>query len=197
MPGLRTPGHVDGEELALRAILGQQVSVAGARTVAGRIAAEHGQKLPDAVGPLRYLFPSAAVIAELGPGQLPVPAGRAKALIRLASALASGEVVLDAGADWEGVAERLLGIDGIGPWTVAYIRMRALGDPDVFLSSDLGVRRALEALGLPGDQRSAASLAQAWRPWRSYALQYLWAGPVTSGRDTTDRRRTARKERAA
>ncbi len=197
MPGLRTPGHVDGDELAFRAVLGQQVSVAGARTVAGRIAAEHGRKLPDAVGSLRCLFPSAAVIAELAPGRLPVPAARARALIRLASALASGEVVLDAGADWDAAAERLLGIDGIGPWTVAYIRLRALGDPDAFLPSDLGVRRALEARGLPGDPRSAASLAGAWRPWRSYALQYLWAGPVISGRETTDRRRTARKERAA
>jgi len=137
------------------------------------------------------------VIAELAPGRLPVPAGRAKALIRLASALASGEVVLDAGADWDAAAERLLGIGGIGPWTVAYIRLRALGDPDAFLPSDLGVRRALEARGLPGDPRSAASLAGAWRPWRSYALQYLWAGPVISGRETTDRRPTARKERAA
>ena len=197
MPGLRAPGHVDGDELAFRAVLGQQVSVAGARTVAGRIAAEHGRKLPDAVGPLRSLFPRAAVIAALAPGQLPVPAGRARALIRLASAIASGEVVLDAGADWDAAAERLLGIEGIGPWTVAYIRLRALGDPDAFLPSDLGVRRALEARGLPGDPRSAASLAQAWRPWRSYALQYLWAGNVNSVRETTDRRRTARKERVA
>lgn len=197
MPGLRTPGHVDGDELAFRAVLGQQVSVAGARTVAGRIAAEHGRKLPDASGSLTRLFPGAAVIAALAPDELPMPAGRARAVIRLASLLASGDVVLDAGADRDAVAERLLAIDGIGPWTVAYIRLRALGDPDAFLPSDLGVRRALEARGLPGDPRSAVSLAEKWRPWRSYALQYLWATPVSSGRDTTDRRPTARKEQVA
>ena len=197
MPGLRTPGHVDGDELAFRAVLGQQVSVAGARTVAGRLAAEHGRKLADAFGSLTCLFPSAAVIATLAPEQLPMPAGRARAVIALASVLASGEVILDAGADRDAVADRLLAIDGIGPWTVAYIRLRALGDPDAFLPTDLGVRRALEARGLPGDPRSAASMAEAWRPWRSYALQYLWSGPMSSGRDTTDRRLAAKKEQAA
>ena len=197
MPGLRTPGHVDGDELAFRAVFGQQVSVAGARTVAGRFAAEHGRKLADAFGSLTCLFPSAEVIATLAPEQLPMPAGRARAVIALASALASREVILDAGADRDAVAERLLAIDGIGPWTVAYIRLRALGDPDAFLPTDLGVRRALEARGLPGDPRSAASMAEAWRPWRSYALQYLWSGPMSSGRDTTDRRLAAKKEQAA
>jgi AraC family transcriptional regulator of adaptative response / DNA-3-methyladenine glycosylase II len=177
LPGLRTPGHVDGDELAFRAVLGQQVSVAGARTIAGRLASEHGRKLGGASGSLTCLFPDATVIAALAPGQLPMPAGRAQAVIRLASALASGEVILDAGADRDAVAERLLAIPGIGPWTVAYVRLRALGDPDAFLPSDLGVRRALKALGLPGDPRSAASMAEAWRPWRSYALHYLWSAP--------------------
>jgi AraC family transcriptional regulator of adaptative response / DNA-3-methyladenine glycosylase II len=194
LPGLRTPGHVDGDELAFRAVLGQQVSVSGARTVARRLAAEHGRKLPEAFGSLTCLFPSADAIAALAPEQLPMPASRARAVVRLASTLASGDVVLDAGADWDAVAERLLAIDGIGPWTVAYIRLRALGDPDAFLPSDLGVRRALVALGLPGDPHSAASLAEAWRPWRSYALQYLWAGPLSAGPDWDNRRQTARKE---
>jgi AraC family transcriptional regulator of adaptative response / DNA-3-methyladenine glycosylase II len=196
-PGLRTAGHVDGDELALRAVLGQQVSVAGARTLAGRLAAEHGRKLGEASGSLTHLFPSAEAIAALAPEQLPMPAGRARAVIGLASALASGAVVLDAGADRDAVAERLLAIPGIGPWTVAYIRLRALGDPDAFLPSDLGVRRALESRGLPGDPASAASMAEAWRPWRSYALQYLWSAPNSSGRETDDRRQTAGKERAA
>ena len=193
MPGVRTPGHVDGEELAFRAVLGQQVSVAGARTLAGRLAAEHGQRLEAASGSLTHVFPGSAVIASLEPEQLPMPAGRARAVLRLASALASGEVSLDAGADRDAVAERLLGIPGIGPWTVAYIRLRALGDPDAFLPSDLGVRRALEARGLPGDPRTASSMAEAWRPWRSYALQYLWSGPATPGLDTTERRRDGEK----
>jgi AraC family transcriptional regulator of adaptative response / DNA-3-methyladenine glycosylase II len=197
MPGLRTPGHVDGDELALRAVLGQQVSLAGARALASRLVAAHGRKLVDGSGSLTRLFPSAAVIAGLAPGQLPMPAGRARAVVGLASALASGDVVLDAGADRDAVAARLLAIDGIGPWTVAYIRLRALGDPDAFLPSDLGVRRALEARGLPGDPRNAAALAEVWRPWRSYALQYLWSRPAGSGHDTTYRRRTARKEQTA
>ena len=197
MPGLRTPGHVDGDELAFRAVLGQQVSVAGARTVAGRLAAEHGKRLTNGSGSLTSLFPSAAVIAALAPEQLPMPVARARAIVRLASALASGDVVLDAGADRDAVTEQLLAIEGIGPWTVAYIRLRALGDPDAFLPSDLGVRRALEALGLPGDPRSAASLAETWRPWRSYALQYLWSRPGRPGQEKTDRRRMSRKEQAA
>lgn len=197
LPGLRTPGHVDGDELAFRAVLGQQVSVAGARTIAGRLAAEHGRKLSEASGALTCLFPGAEVIAALAPNELPMPAGRARAVIALATALASGEVVLDAGADRDAVAERLLGIPGIGPWTVSYIRLRALGDPDAFLPSDLGVKRALEVRGLPGDARSAASLAEAWRPWRSYALQYLWSAPTNSGRQKTDRRQAAGKEQAA
>ncbi len=197
MPGLRAPGHVDGDELAFRAVLGQQVSVAGARTVAGRLAADHGRLLGEPSGSLRCLFPSAAVIAALEPEQLPMPVSRGRAILRLASVLASGELTLDGGADRDAVTEGLLAIAGIGPWTVGYIRMRALGDPDAFLPSDLGVRRALEARGLPGDPRSAASLAEAWRPWRSYALQYLWSRPVPSGLETTNRRRAARKEQAA
>jgi len=197
MPGLRTPGHVDGDELALRAILGQQVSVAGARTIAGRLAEAHGPKLATPAGALTCLFPKAAVIAGLAPNQLPMPAGRARALLRLAEALASGDVILDAGADRDAVAEQLLGMPGIGPWTVAYIRLRALGDPDAFLPSDLGVRRALEARGVPGDPRSAATAAESWRPWRSYALQYLWSGSATSGLATSSRSKAARKEHAA
>jgi AraC family transcriptional regulator of adaptative response / DNA-3-methyladenine glycosylase II len=197
LPGLRTPGHVDGDELAFRAMLGQQVNVAGARTIAGRLADEHGRKLGQASGTLTGLFPSAATIAALGPQQLPMPASRARAVIALASALASKEVVLDGGADRDAVGKRLAAIAGIGPWTVAYVRMRALGDPDAFLPSDLGVRRALEARGLPGDPRSATAAAEAWRPWRSYALQYLWSCPVTPGLDTSKSRPAARKEQAA
>jgi len=197
MPGLRTPGHVDGDELAFRAVLGQQVSVAGARTLAGRLADQHGRRLGEPSGTLTGLFPSSATIAALAPQQLPMPAGRARAVIALATALASREVVLDGGTDRDAVAKRLAAIPGIGPWTVAYVRMRALGDPDAFLPSDLGVRRALEARGLPGDPRSATSAAEAWRPWRSYALQYLWSSPFRPGLDTSKSRPAARKEKAA
>ncbi len=185
MPGLRVPGHVDGSELAVRALLGQQVSVAGARTLAGRLAAAHGEPLPDsfaaASGPVR-LFPSADTIAALPPAAFGVPSGRGRAIVSLAAAVAGGEVDLRPGADREDVSARLLAIPGIGPWTVAYIRMRALSDPDAFLPSDLGVRRALERSGHPADARSALALAERWRPYRAYGLQHLWAGSFGAGR---------------
>ena len=176
VPGLRIPGHVDGGELAVRAVLGQQVSVLGARTAAGRLAASHGRMLSNPVGTVVREFPSPEVLATIPLESLPMPAGRAKALHELVQLLASGELVLDPGADRDAVSGRLLAIRGVGPWTIAYVRMRALSDPDAFLAGDLGVRRALERLGLPAGESSATALAEPWRPYRAYALQYLWSG---------------------
>ncbi len=178
VPGLRIPGHVDGDELLVRAVLGQQVTVPGARTVAGRLAAAHGRPLATTVGRVTRTFPTASTIAGLSPADLPMPVGRARALVRITELLAAGDIVLDPGADRDEVAARLLDVPGIGPWTVAYVRMRALGDPDAFPAGDLGVRRALERLGMPAGERSALALAQRWRPYRAYALQYLWSGLV-------------------
>jgi AraC family transcriptional regulator of adaptative response / DNA-3-methyladenine glycosylase II len=178
--GLRIPGHVDGNELIVRAILGQQVSVAGARTLAGRLVADYGRRLPAAVGTVTHTFPTTAALAAASPDSLSMPEGRARALLRVTELLANGAIVLDPGADRDEVSAQLLDVPGIGPWTVAYVRMRALGDPDAFMAGDLGVRRALEQLGQPGDERSASALAERWRPYRAYALQYLWstlAGP--------------------
>jgi AraC family transcriptional regulator, regulatory protein of adaptative response / DNA-3-methyladenine glycosylase II len=174
-PGRRVPGHVDGFELAVRAVLGQQVSVGGARTLAARLAVTCGKPIRDADDGLTHLFPSAQTIAEADPGRLSLTRARAAALVGLARAVADGVVDLDAGADRDRTSEQLLALPGIGPWTVAYIRMRALGDPDVFMPSDLGVGHGLLALGLPGDVRSAAAVAETWRPWRSYALQHVCA----------------------
>jgi AraC family transcriptional regulator of adaptative response / DNA-3-methyladenine glycosylase II len=176
LPGLRIPGHVDGDELMVRAVLGQQVTVSGARTIAGRLAGAHGRALATPVGTVTRAFPPAAVIAGLAPSDLPMPEGRARALLRITELLAAGTIVLDPGADRDEVSARLLDVPGIGPWTVAYVRMRALGDPDAFMASDLGVRRALEKVGLPGGERSAMARAESWRPYRAYALQYLWSG---------------------
>lgn len=194
LPGLRIPGHVDGAELAVRAVLGQQVSVAGARSIAGRLAEAHGSavaSLGEGAGVSR-LFPGPDVLGALSPAALPMPASRARALIALCQAIACGDLILEEGVDREEVSARLLALPGIGPWTVAYVRMRALADPDAFLPSDLGVRRALERRGLPGDPASALSVAEAWRPYRSYGLQYLWAtsnapaaGRTPGGRVTT------------
>ncbi|HEY0952892.1 AlkA N-terminal domain-containing protein [Nocardioides sp.] len=171
-PGLRVPGHVDGHEIAVRAVLGQQVSVAGARTVAARLVAEHGRSVARPVEGLTHLFPDAATIAALDPEDLPMPRARGRALIALCEALASGTLALDRGPDRDDVRRRLLAIPGIGPWTADYIALRALGHPDVFLPTDIGIRDALTGLGQ--DPARAAELAGRWSPWRSYAQLYLW-----------------------
>ena len=178
-PGLRVPGSVDGPELAVRAVLGQQISVAAARTGAGRLVAEHGEALPRPRGAVAALFPTARVLAALDPARLPMPRARAVALVGLCRALADGELRLDGGADRAQARRRLLALPGIGPWTAGYVAMRALGDPDVFLAEDLGVRHALRRLGGPDDPRAARALAEAWAPWRSYASQHLWQAPAT------------------
>jgi AraC family transcriptional regulator of adaptative response / DNA-3-methyladenine glycosylase II len=130
-------------------------------------------------GGLTHVFPDAGSIAALDPARLPMPQSRARAVVTLAAALASGDVRLDPGADREEVSARLLGLPGIGPWTAGYIRMRALSDPDVFLPEDAGVLRALGGLAPAGGGQGtpAAALARAgdWRPWRSYAVHHLWA----------------------
>jgi AraC family transcriptional regulator, regulatory protein of adaptative response / DNA-3-methyladenine glycosylase II len=172
-PGCRVPGHVDGAELAVRAVLGQQVSVAGARTLAGRLTAMVDDRV-SAGGELTHLFPSAAALSSLPPDAFAMPKARARALLGLTSALASGDVSIDPGVDRDDLSARLVALPGIGPWTASYIRMRAQGDPDVFLPTDLGVRHGLERLGAAGDPASATALAEQWKPWRSYALMYLW-----------------------
>jgi AraC family transcriptional regulator, regulatory protein of adaptative response / DNA-3-methyladenine glycosylase II len=171
-PGLRVPGTVDGAELAVRAVLGQQVSLAAARTAAGRLAAAHGERLARPRGTVTTLFPDAATLAALVPARLAMPAARARALLDLCGALAAGDLRLDPGADREEAVRRLSAIRGVGPWTTGYVAMRALGDPDVFLGEDLGVRVALSRRGLAS--ADAHRRAEAWRPWRSYATQHLW-----------------------
>ncbi len=171
-PGLRVPGHVDGDELAVRAVLGQQVTVAAARTAAARLTAQHGELLAEPQGELTHVFPTAARLAELEPESLPMPRSRGRALIALCRALADGELRLDRGADRDDVRRDLLAIPGVGPWTADYIALRALGHPDVFLPTDIGIRDALRLLGR--DPAGAADLAERWRPWRSYAQLHLW-----------------------
>jgi AraC family transcriptional regulator, regulatory protein of adaptative response / DNA-3-methyladenine glycosylase II len=177
-PGLRVPGHVDGAELAVRTVLGQQVSVPAARAGAGRLVAEHGEPLARPRGAVTALFPAPDVLAALDPARLAMPRARAAALVGLCRALARGELCLDAGADRVEARRRLMALPGVGPWTAGYVAMRALGDPDVFLAEDLGVRHALRRLGGPDDPRRAAAMAAAWAPWRSYATQQLWQAPA-------------------
>jgi AraC family transcriptional regulator, regulatory protein of adaptative response / DNA-3-methyladenine glycosylase II len=177
-PGLRVPGSVDGGELAVRAVLGQQVSVAAARTGAGRLAAEHGERLARPRGAVTTLFPSTSALAAVEPARLAMPRARADALVGLCRALADGDLHLDPEADRVASRRALLHLPGIGPGTAGYVAMRALGDPDVFLVEDLGVRHALARLGGPRDAREARALAAAWAPWRSYASQHLWQAPA-------------------
>ncbi len=174
-PGLRMPGVADGAELAIRAVIGQQVSVAAARATAARLARQFGEPAPGeraaAPGGLALRFPTPAVLAALDPATLPMPRARASALVALAAALAGGDLIIDPGADRHDVTAALAALPGIGPWTAAYVRLRALGDPDTFLPTDLGARRALARLGATG----APPDPERWRPWRSYALHHLWA----------------------
>jgi AraC family transcriptional regulator of adaptative response / DNA-3-methyladenine glycosylase II len=174
-PGLRAPGHPDGTELLVRAVLGQQVSVAGARTLAARLVAAHGEPLSNPVGNVTHVFPSAATIAGLQPEDFAMPRARGAALIEACAQVADGRIVLDAGSDRDDAVAALQAVPGIGPWTAGYVAMRALGHPDVFLPTDIGVRNALVALGADGSPKSAAALSERWRPWRSYALHHLWA----------------------
>jgi AraC family transcriptional regulator of adaptative response / DNA-3-methyladenine glycosylase II len=166
---------VDGHELAIRAVLGQQVSLAGAASAAARLVLAHGEALERPLGAVTHLFPTAAALAGADPSGWPLPGARKAAVRALAGALASGELELHAGADPEESKRRLGALPGIGPWTVGYVAMRALRDPDAFLPTDLGVRHALEQLGRDATPAAAEHLSAAWRPYRSYAVQHLWA----------------------
>jgi AraC family transcriptional regulator of adaptative response / DNA-3-methyladenine glycosylase II len=187
-PGRRVAGAAEGFETAVRAVAGQQVSVAAARQVLARLvdaagphagtAAGPGPGDPDEEGAARAparVFPTPAEMLAAPPQAFAMPRARREALLALARAADGGSLALDAGADPGEVAARLVALPGIGPWTASYVALRALGDPDVFLPGDLGVRRALERLGAPGAPAAALALAERWRPWRSYALMHLWS----------------------
>jgi AraC family transcriptional regulator of adaptative response / DNA-3-methyladenine glycosylase II len=182
-PGLRVPGGVDGDEIAVRAVLGQQISLAGAISLGAKLVDRYGERLSSDGSDLSgdagsgnrpdRLFPSAEVLAAVDPEELPMPRARARALVALCAALAGGGIALDRSADRAEVRARMLELLGIGPWTADYVALRALGDPDVFLPTDVGVRRALTGLGV--DAASAGALSHSWRPWRSYGLLHLWS----------------------
>jgi AraC family transcriptional regulator of adaptative response / DNA-3-methyladenine glycosylase II len=171
-PGLRVPGHVDGVELAARAVLGQQVSVVAARTLAARLVSELGEPIELAgEHQVTHLFPGAEALATVDPEEVAMPRSRGRALATVAAAIADGSVALDRSADRGAVRAQLLALPGIGPWTADYIAFRVLGDPDVFLPTDVGVKHAAERLGID----DIAAQAERWRPWRSYALIHLWS----------------------
>jgi AraC family transcriptional regulator, regulatory protein of adaptative response / DNA-3-methyladenine glycosylase II len=190
-PGRRVPGAVDGFELAVRAVIGQQVSVAGARTVAGKLVRAAGDPLPGGDGLVSHLFPSPGALVELAarePGAFSMPAARRHALLALAEAVDAGEVVIDPGADPRELRRSLLALPGIGPWTAEYVAMRALRDPDAFMPTDLGVRRGAAALGVVDDPARLTAVSDGWRPWRSYAMAHLWSLPAAATPNIPTRR---------
>jgi len=180
-PGMRLPGQVDGFEVVVRAIVGQQVSVAGARTILGRIATAHGTPVSfdlAAEHGLTRTFATAEALADIEDDSLSMPRSRANAIIGVARSVASGELDLEPGADREETRDRLLAHRGVGPWTADYVTMRAFGHPDVLLDTDLIIGRVLARLGI-GAERTAA-----WQPWRSYAALHLWRAEA-HGKDLT------------
>ena len=173
-PGLRIPGGFDPFELTVRAILGQQISVRAATTVAGRFAAAFGEAADTPISGLTHFFPSAGVVAALSVDQiasLGVIASRTRTIIGLARAAADDDRLLEPNADPEETMERLRALPGIGEWTAQYVAMRALGWADAFPHTDLILRRALGE----SNPRRVLALADAWRPWRAYAALHLWA----------------------
>jgi AraC family transcriptional regulator of adaptative response / DNA-3-methyladenine glycosylase II len=174
-PGRRVPRSVDGGELAVRAVIGQQVSTAAARTHAKRLVLAHGEPISDPEGGLTHLFPGMDALADPDPASLAFPRARQRAIAGLVTALAGGSLDLGPDADRARARAQLSALPGLGPWTVETIAMRALGDPDAFLPTDLGIRLAAKALGLPTTPGALRVHSERWRPWRSYAVQYLWS----------------------
>ncbi|WP_330347625.1 AlkA N-terminal domain-containing protein [Streptomyces sp. NBC_00582] len=174
-PGRRVPRTVDEAEFAVRAVLGQQVSTAAARTHAARLVTAYGEPVDDPEGGLTRLFPSPEALAAVDPESLAMPRTRRTTFTTLVRHLADGTLHLGPESDWPATRARLLALPGFGPWTVDVIALRALGDPDAFLPTDLGIRRAAQELGLPSTPAALTARAAAWRPWRAYAVQYLWA----------------------
>jgi AraC family transcriptional regulator of adaptative response / DNA-3-methyladenine glycosylase II len=200
-PGLRVPGAWDVFELAVRAVLGQQISVGGATTFAGRLAERFGTPLPDALrrgadDRLRFAFPEATSLVQAPLERIGLTRARAETLRTLSKAVADGELCLDGTDDLETVVEQLCQLPGVGPWTAQYIALRGLAEPDAFPAGDLGVRRALAAGGELPSASEAERLAEPWRPWRSYATLHLWnAAGDESRRERAPRKPTKKPRR--
>ena len=166
-PGIRLPGSLDIEETLFRTMIGQQVSVAAATTVIGRLASE----LSATPG----LFPTAVEIAESAPGVVRGPATRVASILAVARAIANGSLTLDVSLPADEFSARLIALPGIGPWTAGYLAIRVLNNPDVLLASDLVMLASASRLGLPSTARSLAAHGARWAPWRSYAGLHLWS----------------------
>jgi AraC family transcriptional regulator of adaptative response / DNA-3-methyladenine glycosylase II len=173
-PGLRVPGAWEPFEVAVRAIVGQQVTVRGATTLMGRLVERWGEPI-EAAAPLTHLFPTPEALADADIERVGMPGARAAAVRTLAREVASGQLTLASGADLDSAVARLTALPGVGAWTAQYVAMRALGEPDAFPTGDLGLRQALANGSGPPTARALERRAEAWRPWRAYAAMHLWA----------------------
>jgi AraC family transcriptional regulator, regulatory protein of adaptative response / DNA-3-methyladenine glycosylase II len=189
-PGLRVPGCWNGFELATRAILGQQITVKGATALAGRMVSRFGKPF-CAAGGLTHLFPPPEVLADAKLGDIGLTGARAETIRALARAVCAGEIDFDGVVDSDAFLNRLCEIPGVGKWTAQYVAMRALGEPDAFPSTDLGLLRAIAL----ETSRELEHRAEAWRPWRAYAAMYLWriASPCVPGKDKAASRKTQKE----
>jgi AraC family transcriptional regulator of adaptative response / DNA-3-methyladenine glycosylase II len=206
VPGIRLPGAVDPHEIVFRTLIGQQVSVAAARTAQTRLVAALGAPVPEsvagagavlpgaaaasgAVAPTEpvppRLFPSARVIAERGREVLRGPSARVDTIVRVAGALAEGSLVVDAGQSLDELRAGLLAVKGIGPWTADYVALRVRHHPDLFLHSDLAVRNGAQELGLPGAARELSLRSEQVAPWRSYLTMHCWRPIVDRATQTS------------
>jgi len=186
-PGVRVPGAWDPYELAVRAVLGQQVSVAAATNLAGKIAATLGTPADWSDPALTRVFPPPEVLAQADLSTIGMPARRAETVRALAGAVAAGELALDGSLGLDTLVAQLSALPGIGTWTAHYIAMRACGEPDAFPAGDLGLRRAAGNGTGPVDQATLEARSEAWRPWRAYAAMHLWCAPTTAGNGQTIR----------
>lgn len=178
VPGIRVPGCVDPWEILLRAMIGQQISVAAARTLTGRLVTALGEELgaPELAqdGGPRRLFPTPAAVAGHGADVLTGPRRRVEAILAVSAAVADGSVDIHVGRDAGELRAELLALPGVGGWTADYVLLRVLRMPDVLLVTDSALRAGAEAIGLPSDQRALTGRSERWRPWRSYAGMHLW-----------------------
>jgi AraC family transcriptional regulator of adaptative response / DNA-3-methyladenine glycosylase II len=186
-PGVRVPGAWDPYELAVRAVLGQQISVAAATNLAGKIAATLGTPADWSDPALTRVFPPPEVLAQADLSTIGMPARRAETVRALAGAVAAGELALDGSLGLDALVAQLGALPGIGTWTAHYIAMRACGEPDAFPAGDLGLRRAAGNGTGPVDQATLEARSEAWRPWRAYAAMHLWCTPTTAGNGQTIR----------
>ncbi len=174
-PGLRLPGAWDGFEMGVRAVIGQQITIAGARGLLGKLVAAYGANLSGAGDGLTHIFPTSDRLVGKDLAALGMPRARALTISHLAQAALVDRTLFERSASLEEAVEKLCEVPGIGNWTAQYIAIRALREPDAFPASDIGLLRALTENGVRPTPQAVAARAEAWRPWRAYAAQHLWA----------------------